>query len=120
IGLRIRRRRLVQHVRWDYAFGEIVDPLETASPRRRGDVPCPEQPFEPALGIAPLPPARLAAVRLEIRRCEWPLAANALQEGHRLGTLLGRIDAHPAPARLATIGLSHPPPQQRMEIEGQH
>ncbi len=117
IGIGGRGKR--KHLAGYDALGQVVDPLEIAAARGGGDMARPEQPFERALGVAPLPPARLPPVRFEVRSGERSVQADAVEQGHGLGPAFPCIVAHPGPARLAAIGLCHAPAQERMGFEGQ-
>ena len=55
-----RRRRQRLHMGRQHALDEVVDPLEGAAPRRRGDQPGEEQPFDGELAVVPAPPGAAA------------------------------------------------------------
>ena len=103
----------------DHALGEIVDAREAAPPGGGGDASRPEQIFERALGVAPLPPAAAALALLEVRGRQRPLGCDPRQHRFRLGAALGGEGAHVPPADLAALRARHPPAQQGMERERQ-
>ena len=97
------------------ALGQIVDTLETAAPRRRGDVASPKEPLEGLLGVAPFPPAGPAALFLQVRGGARTLVADAIEQRVRLGPPLAREEPQALPANLAAIRAGHPPAQQGMQ-----
>ncbi len=56
---------------------------------------------------------------LEVGRGERALAAEAVEEGHRLGPALAGEGAHGGVARRAPVGARHAPAEQRVEVEGE-
>ena len=72
-------RRKSEGLGRNHALGQVVDPLETAAPRRGCDVSRPEQPLERLFGLAPFPPARPAALFFKVRCRAGTLVANAIE-----------------------------------------
>src|ERR1700722_15399912 len=79
LGILLVRSRQGEALGRNHALRKVVDPLETAAPRRRRDMTCPGQPFERPFGVAPFPPARPAAFFLEVRGRARTLVANAIE-----------------------------------------
>ncbi|MNE10173.1 hypothetical protein D3C80_1028740 [compost metagenome] len=116
--IHFRRRRRRQDRLGQDPFDKVIDPLKTPSPFRGRDVARPEQPLQRPLGVAPFPPAGSPLVSFEIRGRHGAVGPDAVQNLHGLGTTFARVELHPAPARLAAVGLGHAPSQERMQIKG--
>ena len=110
---------LRQHIGGIDLFRQIIDAPCAAPAGRGGDVSCPEQPFQSALGVAPLPPAALSLVLGKVR---------TLPVDHRHGCGRAPLWLRRAvqlrrrasgSAGISSISPCHAPAQQRVRIERQ-
>ena len=79
----------------------------------------PEEPLERLLDVAPLPPARSAALFLEVGGRTGTFRADAVQDRLRFGAALAGEEPEALPAGPSAIRAGHPPAQQGMQRQRQ-